>query len=301
MMLDLALGDAYGRPFEFNTPEFIKKFNTGKQYLIRSVEETDTLFGTYTDDTQMSIAIAELLFKLDSGIDLEKIAEKFVYTYQRDPHMGYSKRMYAAFNAATGKINPGKVFFNSCMTENIVNSNGSVMRSVPLGVLSNEGAVVRAAQMQSLVTHCSCDASMGSQLIALTSHYFYYRKHGGDLSYKNFEEYMDAFEFFDYMELCLTAFLNRPDQIPCDARTTVGAVLFTLFKAKTTTEILTRSVAYGGDVDSVASITSGLGALKDNIKIDYDKNIILGLENGKYGKDYLCKLDRNILEAFPRD
>lgn len=301
MIYDLAIGDAYGRAFEFNTPEFVSKFNSGQHYFMRSVDESEELFGTYTDDTQMSIALAEHIIKKKT-FNFESIAESFVSTYARDPHAGYSKRITAAFQASMGKSQPGIRFFNACQTAEIVNSNGSVMRSVPLGVMPTEGHVVRAAQIQSLITHCSLDASMCSQLIALTSHYFYYRKHGGDLSYDNYLDYLDAFSFLDIHDLCMKAHtVNLGQIIPCDARITTGAVIQVLFASKTTTEILKKSVAFCGDVDSVASIASGIGALKDDIKVDFSKNIITGLEYGAYGNDYLCRLDRDIEELFPRD
>lgn len=301
MLLEIALGDAYGRPFEFNAPEFVKKYNTGQQYLMRNMDEPEELFGTYTDDTQMSIALAEHILN-KRVFSLDSVASSFVNTYQRDPHAGYSKRMIAAFQASMDKPQPGIRFFNACQTSEIVSSNGTVMRSVPLGVMPTEGHVIRAAQIQSLITHCSNDASMCSQLIALTSHYFYYRKHGGDLSYNNYLEYLDAFSMYDVLNLCDIAFAeNEEDIIPCDAKITTAAVIKVLFTAKTMTEVLVKSVAFCGDVDSVASVASGIASLKDDITTDYTKHIIVGLENEKYGNNYLCKLDRDIEEEFPRD
>jgi len=310
MMYDIGIGDAYGRSFEFNTPEFTKKFNTGDRYIMRNLEEDESLFGTYTDDTQMSIAIAECI--LDNAhyvkrtCSLEDIAESFVNTYFRDPHQGYSKRMRESFNSCV-KDNRilsgyGKTFLNACHTDEIVSSNGTVMRSVPIGILKSEGDVVRFAQIQSAVTHCSPDASMCSQLIALISHYYYYRKHGGDLSVNGLVEYLDAYGMSDILNMCIEALIhNKESIIPCDAKITTGAILKVLCSSKTTTEILKKSIAFGGDVDSVAAVASGLGALKDDIHVDFSKNIITGLENGKYGLDYLVTLDRNIEEQFPRE
>lgn len=305
MLYDLAIGDAFGRAFEFNTSEFVKKFNTGDRYIVRDLEEPENLFGTYTDDTQMSIAIAEHILNKEPSSP-KRISEYFVDTYFRDVHQGYSKRMRAAFNSCLdGKFirkDYGKTFFNACHTDQIVSSNGTMMRSVPIGILKSEGDVVRYAQIQSAVTHCSPDASLCSQLIAIISHYYYYRKHGGDLSISCLVEYLDAYGFTDILNMCMNAFTDNTDTIiPCDAKITTGAVLKVLFASKTTTEILVKSVALGGDVDSVACVASGLGSLKDDIKVDFSKHIITGLENEKYGLDYLCNLDRRIEEMFPRD
>lgn len=302
MILDIAIGDAYGRAFEFNTKEFIKENNNGIDYCLRTDEDPE-LFGTYTDDTQMSIAIVEHLIYSPNNWTLDKIAEGFVKAYLRDPHLGYSKRITAAFMECDKKPQMGKRFFNACQTTAIINSNGSVMRSVPLGLLPSEGHVIRGAQMQSLITHCSPDASYGSQLIALTSHYFYYRKHNGDLSYEAYLKYLEQFNILDYYYVCeknLLKHYKEHKSVPCDAQMTVAAVIYTLFKAKTTTDIIKIAVNFGGDVDSIASVALGLASIKDDIMINYSKELISNLENKKYGRDYLISLDKRLMQLYPR-
>ena len=46
--------------------------------------------GCYTDDTQMSIAVAELLVS-DTHFSRENLAELFVSCFQRDPRAGYAR------------------------------------------------------------------------------------------------------------------------------------------------------------------------------------------------------------------
>ena len=81
MLLELAIGDAYGIPFEFvSAAEFprndLSGYHRHPRYPIAP--------GGYSDDTQMSIAVAEAVL---SGEPFTKrlFAEHFVATFQRDP------------------------------------------------------------------------------------------------------------------------------------------------------------------------------------------------------------------------
>lgn len=305
MLLEIGIGDCYGRVFEFQSAEFIKERNDGCRYHLRQ-NEPGQMLGTYTDDTQMSIAIAEFLLTSKSG-SASDIGSYFYEAYSRDPHTGYSKRLTKAFDNVGVKMltqinqNAGMYFASECFTANIVNSNGTVMRSVPLGVLPTPGEVVRIAQMQSLVTHCSAEACMCSQLIAVISHYYYYRKHGGDFSNKKLYDWLKENGMSAILDMCIQAFLDNDNApVPCDARITTGAVLHVLVNSKTTSQVLTRSVRLGGDTDSVASIASGIAALKDDVAVDYQKPLISDMENGAYGRDYLISLDEAIETKFPR-
>jgi len=85
MLLQGAIGDAYGAGFEFAPMEKISQDNTISRY------EPHPLFpeihGKYTDDTQMSLAIAELLIS-GAAWTPENIAQKFVECFKRDPRRG---------------------------------------------------------------------------------------------------------------------------------------------------------------------------------------------------------------------
>jgi len=59
MLVEIAIGDAYGRPFEFASREFIEANNEMRKYVNREGENFEC--GIYTDDTQMSLALCECL------------------------------------------------------------------------------------------------------------------------------------------------------------------------------------------------------------------------------------------------
>src|SRR5205085_8147585 len=91
MLLELAIGDAYGAGFEY-----AGRPNLGDPRQARYVQHPrhrGTRPGMYTDDTQMSLAIAELLVE-GARWSPENIAAKFVEAFHRDPRTGYAGGFY---------------------------------------------------------------------------------------------------------------------------------------------------------------------------------------------------------------
>ena len=94
MLKEIAIADAYGAGFEFSSPEKILNLNNLSGF---SAHDLYGMNGKYTDDTQMSIAVAELLVSQTEWTS-ETIASKFVECFKRDPRKGYSKGFYALLN-----------------------------------------------------------------------------------------------------------------------------------------------------------------------------------------------------------
>ena len=59
MLLELAIGDAYGAGFEYVDREMIRQHNNLSCYVKHPRHNIQP--GSYTDDTQMSLAIAETI------------------------------------------------------------------------------------------------------------------------------------------------------------------------------------------------------------------------------------------------
>jgi ADP-ribosyl-[dinitrogen reductase] hydrolase len=89
MLLELAVGDAYGVNFEY-APE-TARYNDLSGYVRHPRHRI--IPGTYTDDTQMSLAIAEVIV---SGADWTppNLANAFVAAFRRDPREGYASGLY---------------------------------------------------------------------------------------------------------------------------------------------------------------------------------------------------------------
>src|ERR1700730_7350238 len=91
MLLELAIGDAYGAGFEYVDTEMIRQQNTLSGYVKHPRHSIQP--GCYTDDTQMSLAIAETIVS-DEPWQPAVLADKFVEVFQRDPRQGYVTGFY---------------------------------------------------------------------------------------------------------------------------------------------------------------------------------------------------------------
>ncbi len=65
MLVELAIGDAYGAGFEFRNPLYVRAFNRLDRY--RRPALTLGRGGRYTDDTQMTLAVGEALLRASPG------------------------------------------------------------------------------------------------------------------------------------------------------------------------------------------------------------------------------------------
>src|SRR5438105_2700822 len=98
MLLELAIGDAYGAGYEYadqarpNSPHNARYLQHPRHKGLKP--------GMYTDDTQMSIAVAELLVA-GTRWSAREIAAKFVEAFHRDPREGYARRFQAFLQQTT--------------------------------------------------------------------------------------------------------------------------------------------------------------------------------------------------------
>lgn len=81
-MVELGIGDAYGAAFEYVPVAVVAEHNTVDGYR-RHPTHTGIAPGDYTDDTQMTLALAELLV---DGVEWTPVvvADKFVEVFRRD-------------------------------------------------------------------------------------------------------------------------------------------------------------------------------------------------------------------------
>lgn len=324
MLIELAIGDSYGQPFEFVKDKSLIPPNDLCYHVHPSRPEENILKGHYTDDTQMSIGLSRFLIDYKNknksiyfAISTERIASYFFSTYKNYEIMGYGGRIKAALQAAVKDHNPygddGVKFINNLSTT-ISNANGTVMRSLPLGVLKDTDEIIKIAMMQAMVTHTTLDGVHGSIYMALASHYMYHKL------YRNCRNNQDALTRYYHLYQWIhqtalggnTAHSPKIQQfrgdvpitgpVPCDAIKTVQAVfhLVTMEPANYLSEILKAAVDLGGDTDSVAALSMGLASMDDRIKKDLPKRLRDGLENGDYGKKFLVQIEKELFKLYPR-
>ena len=175
MLLELAIGDAYGAGFEYVDRSIIKRFNNLKEY--RKHQKYDIGDGRYTDDTQMSLAIAELLVEGVEWTPLN-IANKFVEVFKRDPREGYAGRFYQFLQ----EVKTGEEFLQKMHPES--DKSGAAMRACPIGFIPDIQEVIRHATIQAKLTHNTPLGINAAVAAALMSHYFIYN-HGGKRRSRN--------------------------------------------------------------------------------------------------------------------
>jgi len=64
-------------------------------------------------------------------------------------------------------------------------------------------------------------------------------------------------------------------------------------------DLLRRCVAFTGDVDTVATIALAAGSCSIEVEQNLPTQLIEGLENGAYGRDYLRTLNDRLLALVP--
>ncbi|NVJ10776.1 ADP-ribosylglycohydrolase family protein [Myxococcus sp. AM001] len=138
MLLELAVGDAYGAGFEYVSAERVLRDND----LSRYVEHPRPLLapGSYTDDTQMSLAVAEAMLSGEPWTP-QLLARYFVATFRRDPRKGYSRR----FQVLLEQVETGEEFLDRINPSS--DRSGAAMRAPPLGVLPSSGQVIVSVQV----------------------------------------------------------------------------------------------------------------------------------------------------------
>lgn len=278
MLLEGGIADAYGAGFEFASEDVIRSENDLKQYRVHP--KYTSIHGTYTDDTQMAIAIAELILSEENWTDIS-IADKFVEVFKRDPRRGYSSRFYTILDEVT----TGEELIELLTLKS--NRNGAAMRSYPIGVYQEESLVIEKAIQQARITHNTKEGILSAQIIALAAHYFLYKK--GEK--KQLAQYLEHI-------LSLSFNFQRESTLKMEAMPTVNTVIALVLEYKSMSACLKEAVSLGGDTDTVASLALSILSLCSDTINDLPEWMYLALENNSFGKDYLISLDKKLLNSI---
>jgi ADP-ribosylglycohydrolase len=282
MLLEMAIGDAFGAAFEFVTPQAQKEaglINDGRTF--QNNPQIPIGGGRYTDDTQMALAMAE---QMVHGVPLtrELFFEKVFNTFHRDPREGYGTK--------TGNIlriskDPDDFQFRMS-GEEVSSRSGAAMRSGPFGLYSSTTEVIELSTRQASFTHDTEEGREGAKAVALMTHYFAY-----DLGPKArlgafLEDLTDVYAWNSPWESWVSYY----------AHPVVSAAITAVTNSRSMTEVFKNSVAFGGDVDTVAAIASFAASLSPEIENDIDLNLYDMLEDGPFGSRYLTTIDEQLAE-----
>lgn len=287
-MLELAIGDAYGSSFEYCDENL--SLNNPENGYIQNTRHLDLKPGRYTDDTQMSIAIAELLINEDlQNTSLKEVAEYFLNTFHRDRRKGYSRN----FQKFLERTRTPEQFLENIRNDS--DKSGAAMRSCPIGYVKDPKQVLQFAKLQASLTHNTDIGIRSSQIVALSCNFFLHQGRPFRFLPKFLKEHISLEGFT----------LEWDGPVGSKGNQAVSAALTAIrdsfLENEHLTGLLQRCVGYGGDTDTVATIALGIASCCGSPMFENDLPDILvwGLEpGGKYGKEYLEQLDYKLQYKF---
>lgn len=273
MLLALAVGDAYGAGFEYADEMIVHNDLTGYvQHPRHNIKP-----GCYTDDTQMSIAIAETIVS-QAAWTPQVLASNFVTAFHRDPREGYAKKFYSFLR----EITDGEEFLEKIHSSS--DKSGAAMRAAPIGIYPTPEKVIEATTIQAAITHNTPDGINAAVAAALMSHYFLYKL--GDKQH-----------LADFITSFVAGEWSSPwqGQVKTYGLMCVRAAITAVLRNDSMSSLLQDCIAFTGDVDTVAAIALAAGSCSQEIRQDIPSHLIAGLENGVYGRDYLLELDKQLM------
>ena len=276
MLVELAIGDAYGAGFEYAPQEFVVRYNTLESYVQRPTH-LGIAPGAYTDDTQMTLAIAELMVDGTPWTPLA-LADKFVEVYHRDRRDGYA----GGFQRFLESVSSGAEFLRRIRPDS--DKSGAAMRAGPIGLLPAVAEVRRHAALQARVTHDTPAGVAAAEAAALAVHYCHFEL--GPLA-----------DIGRWVDDELGGGWSRPwrGKVGSKGEMSVRAALTALADATSLSGLLRRCVAFTGDVDTVATVALAAASRSPQIEHDLAGPLYDQLENGEYGHVYLRQLDSSLL------
>ncbi|MBU2713687.1 ADP-ribosylglycohydrolase family protein [Zooshikella harenae] len=276
MLVELAIGDAYGAGFEYVSPQIVRQNNDLTTYF-QHPRHLSIKPGQYTDDTQMSIAVAELLL---AGLEWTplNIATYFLRVFKRDPREGYASRFYQ-FLVDT---QDGPTFLQHIKPYS--DKSGAAMRAGPIGLLVDEQQVIEYATLQAKVTHDTPGGIHSAVAAALMVHYFLYQLG----SKEELGEYLLSKVPGEWA----TVWRGRVGHKGVDA---VQAAVTAIIQHRSLSSILHQCISYTGDVDTVATIAMAAASCTSDIEHDLPASLYQNLEKGPYGLDYLHQLNDSLM------
>jgi ADP-ribosylglycohydrolase len=281
MLIEIAVGDAYGSGFEYGDPKAIRTQNNLTRY-VQHPRHRDNKPGRYTDDTQMSLAIAEAIVS-DLKWGREFLAGKFVEAFKRDPRTGYAGRFYDFLNS----VEDGEDFLRRI--EPTSDKSGAAMRASPIGLYPDVREVIHHCTLQAKLTHDTPDGTNAAIAASLLSHYCYY-----DLGPKE--------RVGDFIESHVAGQWSVPwmGKVGPKGWMSVRAAITAVSRATRLSELLKSCIAFTGDVDTVAAVAMGAASCSRQIVQDLPSLLLAQLEDGPFGRAYVEQLDERLLAKFPR-
>lgn len=230
-MYGAILGDIIGSPYEFDRSPKVKDF------------PLFSLSSRFTDDTVMTLAVADAFLPVPAGASEQEIRQRLVRSMQR-------------FGRAYPDIGYGAKFLTWLMADDPQSygswGNGSAMRVSSVGWLFDDlNTVLRMAELSAAVSHDHPEAVKGAQAVATAI--YLARTRSSKAEIKNYIE-----EQFGY-DLSRTCDEIRPDyrhDVSC--RGTVPEAVTAFLEGQDFEDVIRTAVSLGGDCDTLTCIAGAM-------------------------------------------
>jgi ADP-ribosylglycohydrolase len=287
MLAELAIGDAYGFGFEWADPEYVRLSNDGLRYH-HHPKHPQHIPGAYSDDAELAIVVADFL-TYDNVWNAPALWER-IFKVTREPRAGYASGFRMVLDEAKTP---------QALAKRIVplsEKAGGAMRAAACGALQSIGEAINMAMMQASLTHATRNGMTGA---AGSAALVWACRQGCDRAYlpQFLEDLLPGFRFAE----------GWSGPVGNDALQVVKAAATALSADPESglTEILKASVAFTGDVDTVASIAMAAGSMHPEIKNDLSLELYNKLEpqrqmSGAFAA-HLREKSRTLLARFPKE
>lgn len=267
VLLGTAVGDALGMPFESmlaNNKELTGW--DGKSYGGSIYHQLGP--GQYTDDTQMSLMVAESLIE-KNGFDPEDLSKRYVDWIESGRARGYGRTTLIAINNLKGGVH----WSNSGVPMSY--GNGTAMRAAPFGVYFRNDlySLINIVKMDSAITHASPEAEAGALTVALSVYHIV----NGDLDKASLLEKIcphlpdsSVKKTLENLNVMVNSAATPADILKilgtrADVRQTVPAVMYCYLKFNNFHDAVTAAIRAGGDTDTTAAIVGAMFGCRDGI------------------------------------
>ena len=265
VILGTVIGDVAGSRFEFNNCK------TGKDFILLHDK-----FGRFTDDTVMTMAVAETLLKCNDNYDnIENIAiDTFVEVGRKYIRCGF-----------------GGSFYNWIKSDNHEPygsfGNGSAMRISPVAVAIRDVNIMKKiAEKITNISHNHVDSVTGSNAVCVAINMALNNKTKEEIK-KQIED-----EFFNIDDSREELMSTKEFHINCVE--TVKQALISFLDSENFEDAIRNAIALGGDSDTIGAITGSIAAAYYGIPEELCNHAEMFLD------DYLQDIHQRFYEKYSK-
>lgn len=254
------IGDALGMPLEFQPPR--SEFDLETEMIDGALPA-----GSFTDDTEMSLCLAESLL-IASPLDVQDLAGRFTAWYQcRPPDIGIHTA--AVLKLIAGGEAVGKAAKKVQKNDPDSASNGGLMRAWPIAIArySQPGLLISETSLQTEVTHTHPDCVSGSLFLNFILYQILQEpdRQPAEVVRSAIQKATDQVALApDFLlQMNLAPMRNRNDlRNRGYVRETMESALWAVMTTQSFEEALVRAVNLGNDADTSGSVAGAIaGAL----------------------------------------